>query len=75
MTSNYTSFEQMTKSLGEKKIMAIVNLHFEREAKRKEYNEIRNMDPDVIAKRKAYQAKRNADIKLALQMLKEREGK
>lgn len=75
MTTQYNSFEQMVKSLGEKKVMAIVNLYFEREAKRKEYNAIRNSDPEVVAKRKEYQRDRNEKIKLALRILQEREGK
>jgi len=75
MATQYNSFEQMVKALGERKVMGIVNLHFEREMKRKEYNEVRNQDPVVIEKRKAYQKDRNAKIKLALQMLEEREGK
>jgi uncharacterized protein YpiB (UPF0302 family) len=65
----------MVKSLGEKKVMVIVNLYFEREAKRKEYNAERNENPEVIAKRKTYQRERNGRIKIALAMLEEREGK
>lgn len=75
MSPQYTNYQQLLSSLGEKTIMKIVNDHLERVESRKEYNEKRKNDPGVMEKRKTYQRERNDKIKLALSMLEEMEKK